>query len=285
MTQADLRVATLHADDAVENDREHMARLIGLPAASLSIDGVFPTAPIPQQAPAAGPYANSAIAAAFFSAEAKQHQAAGDSKVRLWPTVSFVLNYTRYATFTDSFKNLENIYKGNNGQTLLTANEAAFGIQVNLPFIDKSRSDKARETAAEGAHAMHDAQNAELEAQDAQTKLRHSIGELEAQQDAATLHQDYAQQQLEVLRQQLQSGTGNPNGQPMTPKDEQNALIAERDKYLAVLDATFQLRQSEVQLLRQTGELITWIGAHDTTAAVPSKLPSLPMGPAPSKQP
>jgi hypothetical protein len=256
-----------------------------VPPASLSVDGGFPTAPIPQQAPAAGPYANAASAAAFFSAEAKQHQAAGDAKVRFWPSVNFVVNYTRYATFTDSFKNLENIYKGNNGQTLLTANEAAFGVQINLPFFDKSRSDKARETAAEGAHAMHDAQNAELDAQDAQTKLRHSIAELQAREEAATLHQDFAQQQLEVVRQQLQSGTGSPNGQPMTPKDEQNALIAERDKYLAVLDATFQLRQSEVQLLRQTGELITWIGAHDTTSAVPSKTPSLPMGPAPSRQP
>jgi len=45
----------------------------------------------------------------------------------------------------------------------------------------------------------------------------------------------------------------------MTPKDEQKARIAERDKYLAVIDASFQLHQAEIQLLRQTGDLETWL--------------------------
>jgi hypothetical protein len=45
----------------------------------------------------------------------------------------------------------------------------------------------------------------------------------------------------------------------MTPKDEQKARIAERDKYLGVIDASFQLRQAEIQLLRQTGQLEAWL--------------------------
>ena len=36
-----------------------------------------------------------------------------------------------------------------------------------------------------------------------------------------------------------------------TPKDEQNARISEREKYLAVIDAAFQLHQAEISLLRQ----------------------------------
>ena len=40
----------------------------------------------------------------------------------------------------------------------------------------------------------------------------------------------------------------------MTPKDEQKARIGERDKYLGVIDAGYQLHQAEIQLLRQTGE-------------------------------
>src|ERR1035441_5412083 len=47
------------------------------------------------------------------------------------------------------------------------------------------------------------------------------------------------------------------NGPQMTPKDEQNARIAERDKYLAVLDAAFQLHQAGIRLLRQSGDLET----------------------------
>ncbi|HEY5056061.1 MAG TPA: TolC family protein [Acidobacteriaceae bacterium] len=279
LTAAQLKLAALHADDDFENDRDHLARLIGVPAASLSVDGVFPSSAFPAEAPS-GPYANAAVAAAFFSAQARQDQAKGDSRFRFWPQINLVVNYQRYATFTDSFKNLENIYKGNNGQTLLTANETAFGIQVNVPLFDKSRSDKAHETTAQAAHAMHDAQNAQLEALDGQGKLRHSIAELQAQSDVAMLQQQLAQQQLDVLRQQLQSGTGNPNDPQMTPKDEQKARIDERDKYIAVLDATFELRQAEVQLLRQTGQLITWIGAGNATKSA-SFAPSQTLGPTP----
>jgi len=67
--------------------------------------------------------------------------------------------------------------------------------------------------------------------------------------------------------------TGNPDGTQMTPKDEQKALIGERDKYLGVVDATFQLRQAEIQLLRQTGQLETWLksalSTHPPTAPTP----------------
>ncbi|HXE09696.1 MAG TPA: TolC family protein [Acidobacteriaceae bacterium] len=270
LTAAQLKLGALRADDEVDNERNHLARLIGMPAASLTIDGVFPTAAIPSDAPER-PYANDAIAAAFFTAQAKEQQAKGDSRVRFWPNINLVINYTRYATFTDSFKNLEKIYRDPNKpmQSLLTANSAAFGIQVNLPFLDKTRTDKARETAAEAAHAMHDAQNAEMDALDGESKLRHSIDELKAQAEVADLQRDYSQQQLEVLQQQLQSGTGNPNGPQMTPKDEQKARIDERDKYLAVLDAGYQLHQAEVQLLRQMGQLVTWIGVPGPTPNAP----------------
>jgi len=269
LTAAQLKLGALRADDEVDNERNHLSRLIGVPAASLTIDGAFPTADIPSEAPE-GPYANDAIAAAFFSAQAKEQQAKGDSKVRFWPNINLVVNYTRYATFTDSFKNLEKIYiDPKTNQSLLTANETAFGIQMTLPFLDKARTDKARQTAAEAAHAMHDAQNAELDALDGQSKLRHSIEELKAQAEVADLQRDYAQQQLEVLQQQLQSGNGNPNAPQMTPKDEQKARIDERDKYLAVLDAGYQLHQAEVQLLRQMGQLVTWIGVPGPTPNAP----------------
>jgi hypothetical protein len=96
------------------------------------------------------------------------------------------------------------------------------------------------------------------------------------------LRQQYAQQQLDVLRVQLQSGTGNPNAPQMTPKEEQNAHIAERERYLAVIDANFQLRQAEIQLLRQTGQLQSWLRSttgSPSTGTVPHS--NLPPAPAP----
>jgi hypothetical protein len=55
----------------------------------------------------------------------------------------------------------------------------------------------------------------------------------------------------------------------MSPKDAEKARIAERDKYLAVIDAGFQLRQAEIQLLRQTGNLETWLNSAPAAPANP----------------
>ena len=47
----------------------------------------------------------------------------------------------------------------------------------------------------------------------------------------------------------------------MTPKDEQTARIAEREKFVAVLNANFEAQQAEINLMRATGELESWIAA------------------------
>jgi len=145
--------------------------------------------------------------------------------------------------------------------SLLTANEWFVGVQISVPLFDKYRGDKARESLAEAAKALHDAENSQNDALDGLAKSRRAITELQAQADVAGLQQQLAQQQLEVVRVQLQNGTGNPEGPQMTPKDEQNARISEREKYLAVIDANYQLHQTEVQLLRQTGHLQMWLRA------------------------
>ena len=45
----------------------------------------------------------------------------------------------------------------------------------------------------------------------------------------------------------------------MTPKDEQNARIQERQRYLDLLDADFQLRQIQINMLRMNGQLEDWL--------------------------
>jgi hypothetical protein len=102
---------------------------------------------------------------------------------------------------------------------------------------------------------------------------------LQAQAEVAGLQQQLSQQQLEVVRLQLQSGTGNPDAPQMTPKDEQNARIGEREKYLALVDANYQLHEAQVQLLRQMGQLLTWLrptGGVQASPATQSGLPSAP---------
>ena len=58
----------------------------------------------------------------------------------------------------------------------------------------------------------------------------------------------------------------------MTPKDEQTSRIAEREKFLAVINANFESQQAEINLMRQTGDLETWIAAAvQAQPVVPSK--------------
>jgi outer membrane protein TolC len=258
LTAAQLHLAALKAQDDIANDRDHLARLIALPSTSLQIDSAFPATPFPDAPNPIGPYTNSAVASAFASAAARQQQARGDARFQFWPQISMFTQYNRYATWTSSFKTLENL-NNTNSSTHIGADEAAFGVQITLPFFDNARDAKARQTAADASKALHDAQNAQIDALDGESRTRHGLSELQAQSDVATLQQQLAQQQLDVLRLQLQSGTGNPQGPQMSPKDEQTARIGERDKFLAVLDAAFQLRQAQIQLLRQTGQLESWL--------------------------
>jgi outer membrane protein TolC len=286
LTAAQLRLASLRAADNTAVDREHLARLIGLPPAALSVDSNFPASPVPLDTTldtSVHGYANSAVASAFDNAKAKQQQAWGDARFRFRPQVNFFAQYNYYATFSDSFAQLQKIYQANTGQTTLSSSEGAFGVQITVPIMDRSRSAKARESAADAAHALHDAQNAQIAALDGQSRLRHSVTELQSQAEVAGLEQQLAQQQLDVLQQQLKSG--NPDGPQMTPKDEQNARIGEREKYLGVLDAGYQLRQAEIHLLRQTGELLSWLksSASAPPAAAATLQNSLPATPVPQR--
>jgi outer membrane protein TolC len=261
LTAAQLRLSLMKTQDDVEYDREHLARLIDLPPATLTIDNTFPAAPVETPAnPATNGYANAGVAASFATAQARQNQARGQGRFRYIPEINLVAQYNRYATFTDSFAQLQKVYQANSGSsTQLRSDEGVFGVQITLPLLDKGRSSKAREAAADAARALSDAQSAQLDALDGQSRTRHNIDELRAQTDVATLDQQLAQQRLDALHVQLQSGSGEPNAPLMTPKDEQKARIGERDKYLNVIDADYQIHQAEIQLLRQTDDLVSWL--------------------------
>ena len=261
LAAAQLRLALLRAQNQTAIDREHLARLLNLPASSLRIEGTLPSLPAIEE-PTAAPdaYMNFAVASAYSNALAKRELAWGDARALHRPQLAFVVQYNRYATFTDSFKTLESTNK-------IGANEGVFGVQVTLPIYDRHLRDKSRESAADADHALHEAEYAQFNALDGRAKLRHSLAELEARAEVARLEQQLSQQQLDILTVQLQNASSGP-GPQMTPKDEQNARIAERDKYLNLLEASYQLRQAQINLLRQSDQLEVWI--RTSVLALPS---------------
>ncbi len=255
LTQAQFHLSALRQQDETANDRDHLALAMGMsPTPSLTAEGTIPPPPADfNPTPALTTAATPAVASAYANAEAKQEQTIGDHRYLLRPQLAFFAQYNRYATFTSSFKQLEAI-NGNIG-----SNEGAVAISIQIPLFDKVHKAKADESAADAVHARAEADDAQRTALDGQLKLRHSLEMLRQQSEVARLEQQLAQQQLDALTLQLNTANANPNGPDLSPKDEQNSKIAERQKYLALLDADYQLREAQIQLLRQTGQLDTWL--------------------------
>lgn len=269
LSAAQIRLALLRADDDTAADQAHLARLIGLPPRGLSTSaGSVPTLAPPPSAPDTAELPLSpAVQSAYAAAHAKRETAFGEARYIFRPQITFAAQYSRFA----EYNNYQNYYLN------FQQNNAGVGVQINIPIFDRLHRDKAREADADAAHSEHDADALRDQFFDSRQRVLHSAAELTAKAEVATLDQQLAQQQLDILLVQLKAGNGNISGAQMTPKDEQNSRIAEREKFLAVLDANFQLGQAEINLLRQTGELEAWIATavrtQPTVTAQPTTKP------------
>ena len=271
LTQAKLNLANLNlnlirAEDDTLNDQAHLAMLTGLPPAALTAEDSFPAITFPENFRPNEATLTAGIRGSFASAEAKRLQARGDLKFLYRPDVRLVVQYQRYATFTDAFKNLKMQYGA------ISSDDYVFGVQVTLPLFDKFRQAKGRETVADAKHAEHDAENSRALSLESQNKIARSIRELNARMEVATLDQQLSQQQLEAILLEL-SRPPLPGRPELTPKDEANSRIGERERHLTLVETTFQLRQLEINLLRQTGGLEDWLRTAVRNFATPTVRP------------
>lgn len=268
LTSAQIRLAALRASDQTSIDQDHLARLIGLPSQGLTISSSsipsFTTHSDESTGYVAG--INPAVDAAYAAAQSKRQIAFGDARYLWRPQISFAAEYSRFA----EFNNYQAYYLH------FQQNNASIGIQINLPIFNAAHKAKARESAAEAVQAQHEADQARDNFLEGRQKLEHATAELAAQAEVAALDQQLAQQQLDAMLVELKSGTGNPNAPQMSPKDEELARIAERTKFLALIDAKFQMHQAEINLMRQTGQLESWLrsaasGESTSVSANPSR--------------
>jgi outer membrane protein TolC len=251
LTSAQIRLARLRTEDEAMGDRAHLARLTGLPAAGLSV--------VPSSVPQiAAPLTETdlhasttspAVESAYAVAQSKQQVAFGDARYLWRPQVYFVAQYSLFA----KFNNYDLYYQR------FQYNNAGVGVDIRFPIFDAVHKAKAQQSAADAAKARHEADAARDQFLEGRQKVKRATTELAAQVEVASLDRQLAQQQLDVMLVQLNAGTGSSQGQQMTPRDEQNSRIAEREKFLTYLDAGFQLQQAQINLMRQTGELENWV--------------------------
>jgi outer membrane protein TolC len=253
LTAAQTRLARLRAEDETAADRAHLARLIGLPAQALGTtsDSVPPFPTASPDVIMSSSITSPAVESAYAVARSKRETAFGEARYLWRPQIFFEGQYSRFAKYT----NIQDYY------FRFQQNNAAAGVQINIPLYDMVHRAKAREAAADASHAQHEADMLRDQFFDSRLRASHTAAELSTRAEIATLDQQLAQQQLGVMLVQLQSGTGNLTGPQMTPKDEQTARIAEREKFVAVLNTKFEAQQAEIGLMRAAGELETWIAA------------------------
>ncbi len=252
-----IKLQQLQAADDLEATRAHLAQLTSLPLDQLmTAPESIPTLPSSASlsAMADGSFADSpGLLAAEANAKAKEERAQADAHYTWRPQISFGAQYGRISPINDvsNFYNLHGNY-----------NTANIGIQIQLPLMDKVRKAAGHEALLDATRTMLDVDGLRFDQNEGRRKLQLSISELQEKAELADLDLNIAQNELQSTTIQLHASSG---GTPLTPKEEQTAHMQERQKYLELLDAKLQLRKAQISLLRQTGQLASWLQSLSVT--------------------
>lgn len=252
ITSAQIDIKRLHIEDDAADQRQKLANLTGLPAASFIPNAksipAFPDFSDDNTLVHQAAASNSGIRAAYANAKSKLELSYGDAKQNYRPQFAFGAQYSRFASFENYNQYYQHFTKDNFG----------VAVQITFPFFDASRRAKARESAAEARHAQIEADQARNQASEQVETLRHSLRELKAQQRFAELQSQLAQEQLETVQSELKNGSGLPNAAPVSPRDEELAKIQAEERYQDALNAGLSLRRAQLSLLRAVGSIESW---------------------------
>ena len=278
LAAANIHLKQIQNDGEIETLKDHLARMTGLPAASLTTepDSVPPPPEIAVNAPRIATVPPS-VAASFMHAQAKRQTAFGDRRQLYRPEVDFFANYDYFSTIY----NYQSYY--NSFQT----NNESIGIQINLPLFDASRRAKARQSSAEAVRLESDARVGRDQAAEGSLKLQHTYRLQLAQLDVAKLQHQLAQDQLDAILLQLKSRGSRPDVPALTPRDEQNAHIDERQRYIDLLTTDFSIERTRLDLLKASGKLEDWVrtAASNASGSSSGAAPGELTGPMPIQTP
>lgn len=253
LTAAQVTLKRIHAENQADLLRARLAHLTGLAPGDMkpesqSIPGL-PEMSTGADIDEAAVDANNGVKAAFATAKSKLYTAFGDSRSNNRPTLSFVASYGLFSNFNNYAEYYRKFQNNNFGA----------GIEIEIPLFDANRTAKAESSKADAAYASAEAQQLRGQTGEQILQLQKSISELAAQEQVAELENELAVDQLNAVAAQLESGSGNPNQPSMTPKDQQEAHIDERSRYIDMLDAKFQVTQARLNLLRELNRIEDWV--------------------------
>ncbi len=257
LTRAQIQLRSIQMQDHAEELKKHLAGLTGLdPAAISPAPSSIPQLPdLDFHSIPARTTQTPLVEAAFATADSKMYQYFGDKRQNYRPTVSFVFQYARFATFN----NYQQYYgKTTDGKNNFQFDNVGVGIQAVWPLFDPLRRDKAMESKAEADRARQQAELTQIQNNEANLALWHGLRELEAQEQVAQLQQQLAAEMLNSIVIQMNSGSATSNAPPVTPQQAAQTRIEERTSYADMRDAEFNVTRSKLNLLNAVGELEDW---------------------------
>jgi outer membrane protein TolC len=82
-------------------------------------------------------------------------------------------------------------------------------------------------------------------------RLQRVVRQLAAAREVARLEHELAQSDVDAMNAKVEAGTASL-------RDQEEARVAEADRYSAFLDADYELSKAQMQLLSMTGEIEKW---------------------------
>jgi outer membrane protein TolC len=229
---------------AADQLRLRLSQLTGLPVAAIRTSTetipALPQVSQDQDLPAEAAEKNPQVKMADEGAMAKEHKAEAERK-QLYPAIDLVGQYAVLARY-NNYDQFFNKFQRNN----VTA-----GVAIRVPFLSTAQRAAAKVARFDAIKAREEARNVKQQVSADTLKLQRAVEQLSAARDVADLEHQLAQADIEGTQARIESGQA-------TLKDEQNARVAEHERYTSFLSSSFDLDKAEVQLLRQIGELEQW---------------------------
>jgi outer membrane protein TolC len=245
---AQVRVHTAEAEGAVDVLRTRLSQLTGLPANSIrTVRDSVPTLreDTPRENVVSEAVQSSAtIESAEQSALAKQLRAKGEHRA-LYPSADFA---AQYGLINTSLTNFEQFFVPGSFQP----HNVTFALVLRFPFLDRSQRARASAADAEALRARKEVEQAKNKTALDALKLQHSVEQLFAARDVADLRSKLAQNELDVAHVRMESETA-------TQRELLDAAIGAAERTLERINADFEVERAEIQLLRSTGKLESWI--------------------------
>lgn len=247
----------------VENDigglQEHISQLTGLPGRIITVPDSIPAEPSsPSLLLNTASPPSSGVLSLQANARARAETARGNRRYAFHPQILMQAQYGRISPINNvsEYYNLNGRY-----------NSTVVGVAVQLPLFDKAHAARARETAADAFHALHEAQLVQGQQRENQFRLNNSLSELSIRARLAKLDWEIAGDQLQAVSLEVKSRSlAATGGRQLTPKDELNAQLEVTQRHLDWLDAMLQLHRTQITAARLNGTLESWLTCAEASA-------------------